>query len=102
MSALAVNPVEAEWLEAVYKLTGAPRPAADNGAPSEENTKLKPKLEKQYTDLQDRLSKVKGSIPAALRGKLDLAVEDLKADYKLSAVESRLKEIDEQLGTLEK
>jgi hypothetical protein len=101
MATVAVKPVEAEWLDAVYKLTNTPRPESSDHAENEEDDKLKEKLKGQYKELQKRFKAVKGTIPAALVRKINLAGKDLEAGYKISALEERLEELDGQIATLE-
>ncbi|HEX3747084.1 MAG TPA: hypothetical protein VHW09_24275 [Bryobacteraceae bacterium] len=100
MSTLAVKPVDAEWLEAVYKITGTPKPET-NGSSPVENTKLKKKLETKHKELSERLKAIKGVIPPALKGKLESLGEDIKAGYKMSAIESRLDDLEVSLKDVE-
>ena len=101
MSTLAVNPVDAEWLEAVYKITGTPKPETNGTSPGD-NVQLKKKLASKHEELTQRLKAIKGNIPPALRGKLETAGKDIEAGYKMSALENRLKEIEQSVADVEK
>jgi hypothetical protein len=101
MGSLSVNPKEAEWLEAVYTLTSTPLPAVSNGAAKGDADRLKKKLATRRQELEKRLKAIKGGFPAALNAKLLMVGNDLEANYKVEALEGRLKEIEEQIAAVE-
>lgn len=104
MSTQVINPVEAEWIEAVYKLTSTTPKSKSNGGSGSDDNRLKEKLTVQHNQLEKRLQPLvlKGAVPISLAGKLTMVGEDLKAGYKVTALEGRLKEIEEQIGVFEK